>query len=68
LTWKDVQFKGEVIFFKESKSLDPGGIGEVVVVGGLAVLRLVRVEVEHVTNATETGGLAVALEHILQVT
>ena len=63
-----MQFKRELVFFKESESLDPGGIGEVVVMGGFRVLRLVRVVVEHVTDATETGRLAVTLEHVLQVT
>lgn len=36
--------------------------------GRFGVLRLVWVKVEHVTDATETGRLAVALEHILKIT
>ena len=63
-----MQLKGEIVLFEESKSFDPSWIGEVVVVGRFRVLRLVRVEIEHVTDATETGRLAVALEHILKIT
>ena len=36
--------------------------------GRFRVLWFVRVEVEHVTDATETGRLAVTLENVLQVT
>ena len=38
-----------------------------VVVRGEAVLRLVRVVVEHLTNTTETTELAVSLEDLVKV-
>ena len=55
LVWKNVKVKGEVVFLQQSESLDPGRVSEVVVMRGLTVLRLVWMEVEHVTDATETA-------------
>ena len=63
-----MKLKGEVVFLKESKSFDPGRIGEIIVVSWLGILWLVWVIVEQVTDTTETTGLAVALEYVLQVT
>ena len=68
LTWQNMKFKGQVILLQETKAADPLGISEVVVMSSFAVLRLVGVEVEHVTDATETLVFTVSLQCVFKIT
>ena len=63
-----MEIKRKVVLLKKSKPFDPDGISEIVVVRRLTVLGLVRVKVEHVTDATETLGLTVTLEGVFEIT
>ena len=63
-----MKVKGEVVLLQEPKASYPVWISEVVVMGRFAVLGLVWVEVEHVTDTTETLVFTVPLECVFKVT
>ena len=63
-----MKVKGEVVLLQEPKASYPVRISEVVVMGRFAVLGLVWVEVEHVTDTTETLVFTVPLKCVFKVT
>lgn len=52
LPWQDMHLKRQVVLLQQRKPLQPLGVGEKIVMGSLRVHHLVRVVVQHLSDAS----------------